>query len=63
MTVRKTHVILSKRSASKDLRTDSTAAFPEVRRSFDSLRSLRMTNRGSHFVLCKKNMPQISRYS
>ena len=37
-------VILSKRSAPKDLRTTITAAFKSVRRSFDSLRSLRMTN-------------------
>ena len=31
---------------SKDLRTDFTAAVPQVRRSFDSLCSLRMTNFG-----------------
>ena len=29
---------------SKDLRTDSSASVPQMRRSFDSLRSLRMTN-------------------
>ena len=37
-------VILSKRSAPKDLRTDQLHSMSYVRRSFDSLRSLRMTN-------------------
>ena len=37
-------VILSKRSASKDLRIFVTGAVGLVRRSFDSLRSLRMTD-------------------
>ena len=41
-----TDVILSggRSPESKDLRTDFTAAVPIMRRSFDSLRSLRMTN-------------------
>ena len=41
----KAFVILSEGQSpkSKDLRTDYTANVPEVRRSFDSLRSLRMT--------------------
>ena len=42
-----TPVILSEGRSpeSKDLRTDFTANLPGVRRSFDSLRSLRMTNK------------------
>ena len=39
-------VILSKRSASKNLRTYGLSARRSVRRSFDSLRSLRMTMGG-----------------
>ena len=41
-----TDVILSggRSPESKDLRTDFSIAVPTVRRSFDSLRSLRMTN-------------------
>ena len=41
-----TDVILSggRSPESKDLRTDFTAAVPNMRRSFDSLRSLRMTS-------------------
>ena len=40
------YVILSKRSASKNLRTYGLSARRSVRRSFDSLRSLRMTMGG-----------------
>ena len=38
-----TNVILSKRSASKDLRTEFSLAVNEMPRSLDSLRSLGMT--------------------
>ena len=38
-------VILSKRSASKDLRTEELHSRTKMRRSFDSPRSLRMTLR------------------
>ena len=45
---RQTAVILSDRRESKDLRTDLAAKVSSVRRSFDALRLLRMTRRGSN---------------
>ena len=48
------------RRESKDLRTDLTANVPSVRRSFDSLRSLRMTDFGGIAKTAFCNRSQLS---
>ena len=48
------------RRESKDLRTDLTANVPVVRRSVDSLRSLRMTDFGCAAKMAFFNVPVIS---